>query len=371
MKSNLIGGLVVGAIAALMAVSLLNMPTSPKTSTTTPKLGVAMTPLGKFDAPVATAIRPRSAGITVAQKGGLVRLLNDDGTISSTPIVDISTDTTSDGEQGLLGLVYSPDGTQMYLDFTDTSGKSHVDRWTLSANGIADPASRTQILSQDQPYANHNGGNVVFGPDGALYIGFGDGGSGGDPENRAQNPATYLGKIVRVDVATGDKEIFMTGLRNPWRFSFDPETRDMWIGDVGQNRWEEVDMLPAPATGSEPGGRGANLGWKLLEGTHKFSDGDTSGMTQPVWDYPHDGGNCSVTGGVMYRGTAVPKLTDKYVFADYCQGSLRVLTPHGSGRADVEQIDLTIDKPVSFGYDASGEILVVSLSGTLYRLVAA
>ena len=176
---------------------------------------------------------------------------------------------------------------------------------------------------------------------------------------------------MRVDANTGAIEIFVTGVRNPWRFSFDPTTRDMWIGDVGQNTWEEIDLLQAQASGTEPGGRGANLGWKLLEGSHKFSDGDTTGMTPPVWDYNHDGGNCSVTGGVMYRGTAVPALTNKYVFADYCQGSLRVLVPNGTQRSTVEQLELNVEKPVSFGYDSNGEILVVSLSGTVYRLVAA
>ncbi len=373
MKPRAGGGLTVGAITVLMSIGGAMHSGSTAKSAREPSIkSISLQRLGSFAQPIATAIRPGHSEITVAEKAGTVRLLNPDASVAPTPVIDISADTASRGEQGLLGLAYSPDGSQIYLDYTDGSGNSHVVRWTLDSAGIADPATRHEILHQDQPYPNHNGGNILFGRDGALYIGFGDGGSGGDPKNRAQNAATWLGKILRIAVAhDATPEIWVTGVRNPWRFSFDPFNNDLWVGDVGQNAWEEIDVLPAPSGSSEPGGRGANLGWKLMEGTHKFSDGDTSGMTPPVWDYNHDDGNCSVTGGVVYRGTSIPGLNGKYLFADYCEGHLRVLTPAGTRRADVRQPGLQLDKPVSFGYDATGEILICSLSGGVYRLVAA
>ncbi|MCW2960322.1 MAG: hypothetical protein JWM90_709, partial [Thermoleophilia bacterium] len=243
-----------------------------------------------------------------------------------------------------------------------------------------------------QPYPNHNGGDLVFGPDGLLYIGTGDGGSGGDPEDRAQRPGELLGKMLRIDVDAegqsgygipegnldeGRPEVWATGLRNPWRFSFDAKTGDLWIGDVGQNAFEEIDALPASAL--EPGGPNPNFGWRRTEGFEPFEDSGTTGpgiMTQPVLDYGRDDG-CSVTGGQVYRGSAVPDLVGWYVFADFCGKDLRLVEA-----ADVPGSKQTrgslewssqpgLEQVASFGLDPDGELLVVSLGGTIARIEAA
>ena len=254
-------------------------------------------------------------------------------------------------------------------------------------DGTVDTESRRHVLDQDQPYDNHNGGNIVFGPDGYLYLGLGDGGAGGDPERRGQDTSTILGKLLRIDPSTPSSdlgysipadnpfidvdgarpEMWSIGLRNPWRFSFDRETGDLWIGDVGQGQIEEVDLAPA-ADGS---GRGVDFGWSAYEGSQRYNDDQPDGDFQlPLTEYDHGGGACSVTGGYVYRGTAIPALVGAYLYGDYCQGDVWALQRLDDGT--LHQVTLgTVASLSSFGQDAAGELYAMSLSGTVYRLSAA
>jgi glucose/arabinose dehydrogenase len=310
----------------------------------------------------------------------------------TTTFLDISDDISTGGERGLLGLAFPPDyaknGT-VYIDYTDTRGDTVIARYHVSS---ADPdrldADSGEVLLQiEQPFANHNGGGIVFGPDGMLWIGMGDGGSGGDPHGNGQDPGSLLGKMLRIDVGEtlgrtpeGDytipadnpfvgrsgyrPEIWAMGLRNPWRFSFDSATGDLWIGDVGQNIWEEIDFVPAADLSN-----GANLGWNLMEGTHPYpSDadlGDTSGLTGPVVEYDHDAGK-SVTGGIVYRGSKHPELDGVYLYADF-YGSLWGLRLNAD---ETENAALwTGDALISsFGLDEAGEVYVCDLNGTVLQV---
>jgi glucose/arabinose dehydrogenase len=241
------------------------------------------------------------------------------------------------------------------------------------------------VLAVDQPFANHNGGDVEFGPDGYLYFGLGDGGSAGDPEGNGQDPSTLLGSMLRIDPQgtldgdepyaipgdnpfadgdAGEPEVWLYGLRNPWRFSFDPATDDLWIADVGQNAWEEINRLPA----ADGGGRGANLGWNELEGTHSFEGVNPDDGVLPVFEYPHDDGGCSVTGGVVYRGNAIAGLAGAYLFGDLCNPTLRALDVSGDEPREVSFDDSEVGNLVSFGQDNDGEVYAVSLDGPIYRL---
>ena len=337
--------------------------------------------VGRFAAPIAFAVRTGDTAIYVAEKGGVVKALRGAATDPS-PVLDLSGEVSAGSEQGLLGLVFSPDGSKLYVNYTDTAGDTRVVEYAFSA-GKADSSSRRQLLLVDQPYANHNGGHVAFGPDGFLYIGLGDGGSAGDPQGNGQRLDTLLGKLLRIDpTPDGDTpyrippgnpfaarqgarpEIWAFGLRNPWRFSFDRETGALWIGDVGQNAVEEVDAV------EESAGGGQNYGWNRLEGTRRFDGSAPSGAVAPVHEYSHDGGNCSVTGGYVYRGTRIPALRGSYVFADYCRGELRALVPSGSGLRSMA-LGPTLDAVASFGQDADGELFVLSLAAGLHRLEAA
>jgi glucose/arabinose dehydrogenase len=328
------------------------------------------------------------AALYVLEQPGRIRVVTQDG-LRDAPFLDISGRVGSSGsEQGLLGLAFSPDFAKdnfLYVNYTGTDGGTVVSRFLAKPDrSSADPKSEFVILKQDQPYANHNGGNLAFGPDGMLYIGFGDGGSGGDPENRAQNTSTLLGKLLRIDVRgakkgapyavpadnpklTGDAkpEIWALGLRNPWRFSFDRANGDLYIGDVGQNAIEEVDYLPA-------GQSGANFGWKLREGDAAYDGGEKSAdMIDPVAVYPHAEG-CSVIGGFVYRGGAIPSLTGAYVFGDYCNGSVwKIQRGADGGWTKADKILESGAQISSFGEDLSGELYLVDHNGTVHIIVAA
>ena len=342
---------------------------------------VGLEEVARLDAPTALVQRPGFDELVVAERGGTVRVL--DGGRAGAPIVDLSDETTTDGERGLLGIAFSPDGSRLYLSYTDERGDSRLDEWATGPGvGDVDPGSRRNVLSVDQPFANHNGGHIVFGPDGLLYFGLGDGGSAGDPGQRAQDPNELLGKILRIDPRpSGDEpyavpadnpfaggggrgEVWVLGVRNPWRFTFDRQTGDLWVGDVGQGAEEEIDRLP-------PGeARGANLGWDRLEGNRPFEGEPPPGAVPPVLTYGRDEGY-SVTGGYVYRGSAIPDLAGAYVFGDYGAGVVRALTVRGR--------EVTAERPlgvetgaaslVSFAEDADGELYVLSLQGPVYRLV--
>lgn len=324
----------------------------------------------------------------VVEKTGRIRIVRN-GALAPAPFLDISARVSSGGEQGLLGLAFDPHyatSGRFYVDYTDRNGDTHISRFRVSADpDAADPASEELLLTVDQPYSNHNGGDVTFGPDGYLYIGMGDGGSGGDPQGHGQNPNDLLGSLLRLDVSGptgytvprdnpyvaggGRPEVFSIGLRNPWRFSFDRAGGDLYIADVGQDSREEVDV----STASSGGGRGLNYGWNRMEGTACY--GSTScnrtGLTLPVMDYTHAAG-CSITGGYVYRGAALPNLAGTYFYGDYCNGWIRSFRYSG-GQAGTPR-EWPALKPggqiTSFGEDAAGELYVMQQDGKLFQFVA-
>ena len=323
--------------------------------------------------PVQLIERPGDDGhLWLAERAGRVRrLTGSDGgnALSATGdyVLDISDQTTTEAERGLLGMAFSPDGGTLYLSSTDLEGNSRVASYEMSGSDVV-ATSRTVVFTQEQPFPNHNGGHIAFGPDDQLWLGLGDGGSADDPENRAQDPDTFLGKMVRIDPATGDAEIVISGVRNPWRWSFDADG-SLWIADVGQNNIEEIDHLPADAI------EGANLGWSGFEGSKPYLDGEgrrPADPVAPVFEYTHDDGNCSITGGFAYRGRAIPALEGAYLFADYCAGRVRAITLTSDGKLD-EEFDLGIDveQPISFAADADGEPYVLSQTGNIVRLLPA
>jgi glucose/arabinose dehydrogenase len=323
------------------------------------------------------AVRPGDDALYLAEKTGLVVALHDGETRR---VLDLTNQVSLGSEQGLLGITFSPDGRRLYVDYTDTAGDTRVESYAMDG-GTADPASRRDVLFVHQPFSNHNGGEVIFGPDGDLYVGLGDGGSGGDPLGNGQSLSTLLGKILRISPrsegarpyvippgnpfaqTSGDRpEIWAYGLRNPWRFSFDRQTGDLWIGDVGQSAWEEIDRQPAGSPG------GVNYGWNVMEGDHPYAGGPTQGLERPVWEYPHTQGRCVVTGGFVYRGTEIPDLVGWYVFGDFCTGRLEAIRIRG-GNVEHRYLGPTVSNLSSFGQDASGELYAMSLSGPVYRLV--
>ena len=343
---------------------------------------VVLRPVATLEQPLAIAVRPGDPALYVAEKVGRVVALADGA--EPRMVLDLRGQVSLGSEQGLLGLAFSPDGRFLYVDFTDTNGDTRVVEYPFDADG-ADVGSRRDVLFVDQPFSNHNGGALAFGPDGYLYIGLGDGGGGGDQFGNAQSLSTMLGKILRisprpshgraygipkdnpfVDAAGARPEIWDYGLRNPWRFSFDRETGDLWIGDVGQSAWEEVDVEPAASPG------GLNFGWNLLEGTHPYGAAvDPAGFTMPVYEYVHDGGVCAVTGGYVYRGAAIPDLGGAYVFGDYCEGRLEAFVPRGRRATDYRLLGPRVDGLASFGEGADGELYVCALSGEVFELVPA
>jgi len=321
----------------------------------------------------------------VVEQGGHIYIL-EGGQQLPTPFLDVSAlVSTSANERGLLGLAFHPDyatnGT-FFINYTDLNGDTNVVRYRVSSDpNVADPNSAQVILHIAQPYENHNGGDIAFGADGYLYIGMGDGGSAGDPERNGQNPASLLGKILRLDVnapqpygipadnpvATNPDlapEIWALGIRNPWRFSFDRLTGDLYIGDVGQNQWEEVNFQAAGTEG------GVNYGWNIMEATHRYSGEPViKGLTDPITEYSHAEG-CSITGGYVYRGAALPDLQGVYFFGDYCTGTIWSTYRDGSGAWQTNRFLESGQIISSFGEDESGELYVVNHGGNIWKLIA-
>lgn len=322
----------------------------------------------------------------ITLQGGVVRV--HDGTrLLQEPFLDIRNLVLSGGERGLLSIAFHPGYAQnglFYVNYTDVRGDTVVARYSVSPDpNRANPASAVPILMIQQPFANHNGGQLQFGPDGYLYIGMGDGGSGGDPGNRAQNLGDLLGKMLRIDVnsafpyaippsnpfvgqAGRRPEIWAYGLRNPWRFSFDRVTGDLWIADVGQGIWEEVDFQPVTSIGGE------NYGWRRMEGAHCFNPStncNPGNLVLPVIEYDHSVG-CSITGGYVYRGTRSPRLAGQYIYGDFCTGRIFGATRSATGTV-TNQLLLDVPFNIStFGEDVAGEVYVGDYSnGILYRLV--
>lgn len=325
----------------------------------------------------------------VVEKDGLIRIIKD-GVLQTTPFLDITALTTKGSEQGLLGLAFAPDyatSGRFYVSYTTpgatSGGNSVVARYHVSGNAdLADAASDTTILTFAQPATNHNGGGIAFGPDGFLYLGFGDGGGSGDPLETGQDRTDLLGSMLRIDVsgatytsptsnpfsasATFRHELWNYGLRNPWRWSFDRMTGDLYIGDVGQNAYEEVDVQPATGTGGE------NYGWSIMEASHCFtaSSCDRSGLTLPAITYGHNSG-CAVTGGYVYRGSAVPAIQGHYFYSDACSGFIRSFRwSSGTVTEETNWTRLDLSGVNSFGEDANGELYVMTFGGNLYRFAA-
>ena len=328
---------------------------------------------GTVEEPIQAIPRPGDDGaLWVAERAGrILRVpLADDGTFAGEPAValDVADETSIDAERGLLSFAFSPDGATAYVSSTDLDGDTRIATYPVAPDGTLDEAAGEVLYTQAQPYPNHNGGHVAIGPDGALWLGLGDGGAADDPENRAQDPDTDLGKVIRIDVETGEREIVVTGVRNPWRFAFDTDG-SLWIADVGQNAIEEIDHLAPDEID------GANLGWSGFEGTEPYLDGDgrrPADAIGPVFQYPHTDGNCSITGGFVYRGSAIPALDGWYLFADYCAGRVRAIVLDDGGTF-ARELDLGIDvtSPISFGRDAEGEPYVLSDAGQVLRLAPA
>jgi len=373
-----------GSLALLALLGCNNAPaTAPPPTSDTLKLVPVVTGLSS---PVyLTAPTGDTARLFVVEQGGQIRIVQH-GQLLPTAFLDIHTRLVSGGEQGLLSVAFHPNyGANgfFYVNYTDLNGDTRVERYTVSAadSNLADTTTHKLILFVPQPYTNHNGGLVMFGPDGMLYIGMGDGGSGGDPENRAQHPDSLLGKLLRIDVDHGDPyaippnnpfatsggapEIWALGLRNPWRFAFDRSAGLLYIGDVGQGAWEEVDVEPASQGG-------LNYGWRLMEGAHCYNPTNCSsaGLVLPAVEYDHSNGQCAVIGGFVYRGARFPALAGQYFYADLCAGWVRSLTY--AGGAVTGQTSWTLEpspgSPLSFGEDSRGELYVLSSGGTVYRI---
>jgi glucose/arabinose dehydrogenase len=345
------------------------------------KARVRLDPVAHLSSPVGMTTRKGDPAVYVIEQGGQVRALRN-GKLDPTPVLDISSLITSGGERGLLGIAFSPDGRYLYLDYTDTNGDTHVAE--LAMRGARpDPGSRRNLLTVDQPFANHNGGQLAFGPDGYLYIALGDGGGAGDPNGNGQSLDTLLGKILRISPRpSGGRpygippdnpfvgrsgarpEIWDYGLRNPWRFSFDPATGDLWIADVGQGDWEEIDHEPA-----RRGGR--NYGWNLREGSHPFEGDAPPGAVAPVTEYSHQTGGCTVIGGSVYRGSAIPDLAGAYLYGDYCAGWIRAAPVSDGGVGGYRDLGIKVPSLTSFGVDQRGELYALSQAGGMYRIVSA
>lgn len=338
--------------------------------------------IADLEQPVALAVRPGNDALYVAEKVGRVVALREGGGEPDV-VLDITGEVSQGNEQGLLGLAFSPDGRFLYLNYTDVQGHTHVTEFETLGEGFY-LGSRRDVLFVPQPFPNHNGGNLAFGPDGYLYIGLGDGGSGGDPDGNGQSLQTLLGKMLRISPrpSEGDPygipsdnpfvgqdgaraEIWAYGLRNPWRYSFDRQTGDLWIGDVGQSEWEEIDVEPSASSG------GLNFGWDLFEGTVPYEGGSDDGDTvPPVYEYP-TGEGCAVTGGYVYRGEEIPELAGAYVYGDFCRGSLEAFVLRDGVATEQRPLGPVVEGLASFGEDANGELYVLSLAGPVYRVVSA
>jgi glucose/arabinose dehydrogenase len=398
-RARLLGlGAAVGLLAGCGGDGMTSPTPSPTSSTCAAGAPVAGTPalagtrvVGGLSSPLDLQAAPGdTARLFVVEQRGRIRIVRGQ-TLSATPFLDISDRLRCCGEQGLLGLAFHPAYAQngrFFVNYTNPQGHTHVSEFRVSSNpDAADPGSERQLLFVSQPFANHNGGGLAFGPDGRLYIGLGDGGSGGDPQGNGQFLGTHLGKMLRIDVDGGMPygvpadnpfrttpgalpEIWALGLRNPWRFSFDRSSGELYIADVGQSAREEVDVAPA-------GRGGQNYGWNVMEGTLCFrpSSGCTmNGLTLPVLDYGRGVGG-SITGGYVYRGCRLPGYHGTYFYGDFISGAIRSFRLQGGQATDARDWSGTIGRDIgnvsSFGQDAEGELYIVDYDGEVFRIVPA
>jgi len=376
---------VVALVALVLVASWCTGATTADAASNPPRL--ALRRVNALTAATAMATRAGDPALYVATQDGRVVAVR--GKREPATVLDLTRQVRSGGEQGLLGIVFSLDGTKLYTYYSGAAaGDMVLDEYGMK-NDTADPTTRRNLLTLADPQVNHNGGQLAFGPDGDLYIGFGDGGAAGDrgaghaPGGNGQSLNTLLGKILRIDpkptggtpytvpadnpfVATANArpEIYVYGLRNPWRFSFDSETGDLWVADVGQDEYEEVTRLPASSIA------GSNLGWNLFEGTHTYREGPDVDVVMPIIELSHADGNCSVTGGYVYRGKEIAGLRGWYLYTDYCNGALRAAKVAEDGHLRQRDLDLVASDVSSFGQDNAGELYVLSQSAGVYRIVA-
>jgi glucose/arabinose dehydrogenase len=387
----LVWTLVAVALAAVARMAVRAAPPPPTAALPPPdvaaavKLTVVASGLAK---PVALTFAPGDPRrrLFVVEKEGRIRILAG-GRLVPASFLDIAARVSGSSEQGLLGLAFHPDfarNGRFFINFTDREGDTRVVERRVRADDPdrADPAFERELLFVEQPYENHNGGDLVFGPDGQLYVGLGDGGSANDPHGNGQNDRVLLAKMLRLDVDAEPRSgpakvaVVAKGLRNPWRYAFDRATGDLWIADVGQNDWEEIDVVPFARLVPVPPGEAAplNFGWNVVEGRHCFKaqSCDQHGLVAPIAEYDHDEG-CSITGGFVYRGKALPALIGRYVFADYCTAMIRSLRWTGERVEDLWDWRPALDpgsqlaRLSSFGEDGDGELYLLSLEGTVYR----
>ncbi|MFJ2770978.1 PQQ-dependent sugar dehydrogenase [Streptomyces sp. NPDC087300] len=366
---------IIGTIC-LVASLALTTASADESSAPRQETKVALTKVTTAKNPSAGTAGPRGT-VWIAERAGTVRVL-DKGKLSE-PVLDISAETTTDGERGLLGIAFDNKLAHFYISYTNLEGTSTVDEFAVR-QGKLRPETRRTVITQTQPYSNHNGGDIKFGPDGYLYIALGDGGSGGDPHGNGQNLDTLLGKMLRIDPHGGKPyaipkdnpfvndpkakdEIWAYGLRNPWRFSFDAGTGDMLIGDVGQSAWEEIDWAPAKSKGGE------NYGWSQMEGNHPFREGtEPANHVPPVHEYDRTGLGCSVTGGFVYRGKAIPALRGQYVYSDYCDGTIRSLSMANGKVTGTHDLGASGGEVVSFVQGGNRELYALDIGGSVYRI---
>ena len=339
---------------------------------------VRLTTVATMSSPIGGAIGPDSQ-LYLAERRGTVRRLEPSGGVGSA-LIDIRSDVSTSGEGGLLDLEFSADGSELYLSYTDTSGNTAIDAFGVSGSTI-DSGDRRRVFELEQPFSNHNGGQVKVGPDGLLYIGLGDGGGSGDPLENGQDLSTLHGSLLRIDPqgatpyaipsdnpfvgqSGAQPEIFSYGLRNPWRFSFDRSTGELWIADVGQSEREEVNRV----TSSQA--RGANFGWNLMEGTLPFAGSEPPNHTPPVFEYETRGPlGCAITGGYVYRGSAIPELQGHYVFSDFCNSTVRALPLRTGGQVGSQfSLGVSGESIVSFAEDADGELYILDFDGRVRRI---
>lgn len=372
-----------GAVTAALLLAACDSGTGTGTPPPTEREVRLVEVASGLSSPVHLTAPANDTRLFVVEQPGRIRVIAD-GVLLPQPFLDITARVGSGGERGLLSMAFHPayatNGT-FFVNFTDLAGDTRVERFRVSAadRNRADPASAELVIGIDQPFSNHNGGQIAFGPDGMLWIGMGDGGGGGDPQGHAQNPRSLLGKMLRLDVdgarpyaipATnpagptgGPSEIWASGLRNPWRFSFDRQGGTLYVADVGQGAWEEVNAV-APTEG------GIDYGWNVMEGTHCYAAAtcDRDGRRLPVLEYGHEGGACSVTGGFVYRGADVPALAGRYVYADFCAGWVRSFRLQGAAATDPRTHDVgDVGNVLSFGEDARGELYLLASDGRVHR----
>ncbi len=339
-----------------------------------------------LSSPVHLSAPANDSRLFIVEQPGRIRIV-ENGQLLGTPFLDITGRVGSGGERGLLSVAFHPNyGTNgfFFVNYTDLNGDTRVERYHVSTSdpNAADPASGKLIITVAQPFSNHNGGQLAFGEDGMLYIGMGDGGGGGDPQNHGQDRTTLLGDLLRIDVNTGDPyaippdnpyagstqfrpEIWASGLRNPWRFSFDFAEDMLYIADVGQGSWEEINAVSAAESG-------LNYGWRIMEGAHCYIAGtcDQSGLRPPVHEYANGDVGCAVTGGHVYRGSAITGIAGHYFYSDYCAGWLKSFRLVGGTATEHRVWEVgSLGSVTSFGVDAAGELYILSADGTVRKLV--